>query len=75
MHRRSKLRRDEETDERGFIVIDSYCKTNIKGVFACGDVTGGIGGVMRISTAITQGVVAAESSYKYLTNPYWAKIQ
>ena len=28
------------TDERGFIQVDDYCRTNIEGVFAVGDVNG-----------------------------------
>jgi len=62
-----------ETDEKGYIVVDEWCRTNINGVFACGDVTGGLGGVMKIVTAVTRGVIAAENAYKYLKSPYWAK--
>jgi pyruvate/2-oxoglutarate dehydrogenase complex dihydrolipoamide dehydrogenase (E3) component len=29
-----------ETDERGYIKIDEYCRTNVEGVFALGDVNG-----------------------------------
>ncbi|RLE92770.1 MAG: hypothetical protein DRN04_09240 [Thermoprotei archaeon] len=55
------------------MIVDEWCRTNIEDVFACGDVTGGLGGVMKIVTAVTQGVIAAESAYKYLKSPYWAR--
>ena len=29
-----------ETDERGFIRVDDYCRTNVEGVYAVGDVNG-----------------------------------
>ncbi len=29
-------------DERGYVHVDSYCRTNINSVFAIGDITGGI---------------------------------
>ena len=32
----------------GGIVIDEYCRTNIDGLFACGEVTGGVDGASRI---------------------------
>jgi len=28
---------------------------------------------MKIVTAVTQGVIAAEIAYKYLKSPYWAR--
>jgi dihydrolipoamide dehydrogenase len=44
--------------ERGAIVIDEYCRTNIDGVYAIGDCTGKL---MLAHTAEAQGVVAAET--------------
>ncbi|RLE54863.1 MAG: thioredoxin-disulfide reductase [Thermoprotei archaeon] len=62
-----------DVDDRGFIKVDSQCRTNIPGVFAAGDVTGGLGGLMTIHTAIAQGFIAARSAYIYLEKPYWAR--
>jgi dihydrolipoamide dehydrogenase len=44
--------------ERGAIVIDDHCRTNVDGVYAIGDVTGKL---MLAHTAEAQGVVAAET--------------
>jgi len=55
-------------DDSGFIVVDREQKTNIPGVFAAGDCTGGL---MQITTAIGEGSVAAISAYKFVKNPYW----
>ncbi|WP_170378623.1 dihydrolipoyl dehydrogenase [Ruegeria atlantica] len=45
------------TDEKGVIVVDSHCQTNIEGIFAVGDVTGN---PMVAHRATYQGHVAAE---------------
>lgn len=52
-----------EVDEKGFIKVDRNQQTNIPGVFAAGDVTGG---VMQITTAVGEGCVAALSAYNYI---------
>lgn len=57
-----------DLDEKGFIKINKNQETNIEGVFAAGDVTGG---VMQISTAIGEGCIAALSAYRYVRKPYW----
>ncbi|MBN2013702.1 MAG: thioredoxin-disulfide reductase [Candidatus Altiarchaeota archaeon] len=57
-------------DEKGFIKVDRNQKTNISGVYAAGDVTGG---VMQISTAVGEGCVAALSAYEHIREPYWKK--
>lgn len=44
--------------ERGAIKIDDYCRTNVPGVYAIGDVTAKM---MLAHTAEAQGVVAAET--------------
>lgn len=44
--------------ERGAIEIDDYCRTNVPGVYAIGDVTAKM---MLAHTAEAQGVVAAET--------------
>lgn len=44
-----------------YIVVDEKCKTNIKGVYSAGDITGGI---KQIATAVYQGMVAGLESVK-----------
>src|SRR3954452_23061231 len=46
------------TTDRGAIAIDEYCRTNVDGVYAIGDVTGKL---MLAHTAEAQGIVAAET--------------
>ncbi|MBN2251270.1 MAG: thioredoxin-disulfide reductase [Candidatus Altiarchaeota archaeon] len=55
-------------DERQFIQVDRGQETNIEGVYAAGDVTGG---VLQISTAVGEGCIAALSAYKHVKKPYW----
>ncbi len=57
-----------DLDERGFISVDRDMKTNVPGVFAAGDV---IGGIPQISTAVGEGCIAALKAYMYIKNPYW----
>lgn len=52
--------------ERGAIDIDDYCRTNVDGVYAIGDVTAKI---MLAHTAEAQGVVAAETIADHDTMP------
>jgi dihydrolipoamide dehydrogenase len=46
------------TTDRGAVAIDEYCRTNVDGVYAIGDVTGKL---MLAHTAEAQGIVAAET--------------
>ena len=48
---------------RGFVKVDRNCRTNIDGIFACGDITGG---VLQVSKAVGEGAVAMASVVKYL---------
>jgi len=66
----SELAKDAgvKLDDKSFIKVDRNQETNIEGVFAAGDVTGG---VMQISTAVGEGCIAALSAYKYVKKPYW----
>ncbi|MEM2974559.1 MAG: FAD-dependent oxidoreductase [Candidatus Micrarchaeia archaeon] len=50
-------------DDKGNIVVDSDKATNIRGVFAAGDVTGGI---HQIITAAGDGAIAAINALRYL---------
>ncbi|GAB4308416.1 MAG: thioredoxin-disulfide reductase [Promethearchaeota archaeon] len=52
-----------ELDGKGFVVVDAEQKTNFEGVYAAGDVTGG---VMQVATAVGQGAVAGIEANKYL---------
>lgn len=56
-------------DANGFVTVDANQATTVPGMFAAGDVTGGI---EQIATAVGQGCVAALSAYTYLEKPYWA---
>lgn len=57
-----------ELSPEGYIKTDENRETNIKGVFAAGDVTGGI---MQIAKAVGDGCVAGLNTYKFVKNPYW----
>lgn len=43
-------------DERGFVKVDKQQRTNVKGVFAAGDITGGL---RQVVTACAEGAIAA----------------
>lgn len=58
-----------ELDEKGYVKVNREQETNVPGVFAAGDVTGG---VMQISTAVGEGCIAALSAYKHVKKPYWS---
>jgi thioredoxin reductase (NADPH) len=66
----SELAKDAgvKLDDKNFIKVDRNQETNVEGVFAAGDVTGG---VLQISTAVGEGCIAALSAYKYVKKPYW----
>lgn len=55
-----------ETDERGYIKVDETQRTNLKFVYAAGDVCTGMGGFKQVLTASAQGAVAATSAYRDL---------
>ncbi len=50
-------------DERGFIKVNRNMETSIPGVYAAGDVTGGI---PQISTAVGEAATAALKAYSYV---------
>ncbi|NCN65365.1 MAG: NAD(P)/FAD-dependent oxidoreductase [Candidatus Altiarchaeum hamiconexum] len=59
-----------KTDERRMkILVDETMKTNIKGIFAAGDITQKW---LKIPEAIGEGGFAGICAYKYIKNPYWA---
>jgi thioredoxin reductase (NADPH) len=53
-----------ETDEQGYIKVDSGQSTNIPGVWAAGDATNGSNKLRQIVTAAAEGAVAAASVHK-----------
>ncbi|MEM4222224.1 MAG: thioredoxin-disulfide reductase [archaeon] len=60
-----------KTDEKGYIEVNKKMETNVPGVFAAGDVTGGI---LQVAQAVGQGAIAAISAYYYIKNmknPYY----
>jgi thioredoxin reductase (NADPH) len=52
----------------GSIKVDRNLQTNIKGVFAAGDITGE---VRLITTACAEGIVAAIHAFETIKKPYW----
>ena len=54
-------------DENGFIITDRQQRTNVKGVYAAGDITGGL---RQVVTACAKGAVAALSSTEVLGKKY-----
>jgi thioredoxin reductase len=57
-----KLRKD------GSLKVNKNLQTNVKGVFAAGDVTGE---VRLIVTACAEGIVAAVHAFETIKKPYW----
>ena len=51
--------------EKNNLVVDSNYETNIKGLFAAGDI---IGGKLQIAKAVYDGMNVADSIYKFLTD-------
>jgi len=54
-------------DERGFIITDAQQRTNIKGIYAAGDITGGL---RQVVTACAEGAIAALSSTESVGKKY-----
>ncbi|MCL2390264.1 MAG: NAD(P)/FAD-dependent oxidoreductase, partial [Endomicrobia bacterium] len=50
-----------ETDGKGFIITDEACRTNVKNIYAVGDITGKN---MLAYTAQNEGTIAAENAVK-----------
>lgn len=56
-----------ELNENGFIKIDRQGRTNVKGVYAAGDITGGL---RQIITAAAEGAVSALNTTEVLGKKY-----
>jgi thioredoxin reductase (NADPH) len=54
-------------DKNGYIVVDNAQRTNVRGVYAAGDITGGL---RQVVTACAKGAVAALSSTEVLGKKY-----
>ena len=52
-----------ETDARSYIKVDAGMHTNVKGVFAAGDITGA---ALQAIVASGQGAIAAMNAYKFV---------
>jgi len=55
-----------ELDESGFIKVDTTQKTNIRRVYAAGDITDNLNKFMQVVTAQAEGALAANSVYTEL---------
>lgn len=53
-----------DMDQRGYIKVDKYQRTNLEGIFAAGDCCDNP--LKQIVTACGDGAVAAQSAYRYL---------
>jgi thioredoxin reductase (NADPH) len=61
-----------EMDEEGYLKVDKGQRTNVKGIYAAGDITGGL---KQIVTAVGQGAVAAMTIFEDISHPYWKENQ
>lgn len=57
-----------ELDQDGYIKVDPQYRTNVPGIYAAGDITGGF---KQIVTAVGQGAIAANTVFEDLAHPYW----
>jgi thioredoxin reductase (NADPH) len=56
-----------KTDENGYIVVDSEQRTSVRGIYAAGDITGGL---RQVITACAKGAIAALSTTEVLGKKY-----
>lgn len=54
-------------DDHGYIVVDNQMRTNVKGIYAAGDITGGL---RQVITAAAEGAIAALTSTEALGKQY-----
>jgi len=59
-----------KVNEKNYIIVNEDKETNIKGVYAAGDVTGTLA---QIVTAVGEGAIAATSAYYYIRGPVYGK--
>ncbi len=53
-----------KTSEHGFIIVDENMRTNVKGVYAAGDICGSKNKLRQVITAASEGAIAARSVYE-----------
>ncbi|MEE8148997.1 MAG: NAD(P)/FAD-dependent oxidoreductase, partial [candidate division Zixibacteria bacterium] len=58
------LKGQVETDENGYILTNDHMETNIKGIYACGDVRSQL--VRQVTNAVGDGTTAAVAAEKYM---------
>ncbi|MBU1110812.1 FAD-dependent oxidoreductase [Patescibacteria group bacterium] len=58
---------DIETTDKDYIKVGKDQATNIKGLYAAGDITDGSNGFRQVITACSEGAIAANSIYEYLS--------
>jgi thioredoxin reductase (NADPH) len=54
-------------DEKGYVIIDKQGRTSVKGVYAAGDITGGL---RQVVTAAAEGAIAALSTTEAIGKKY-----
>jgi len=58
---------DVRLDEKGYVVVDKQGRTSVKGVYAAGDITGGL---RQVVTAAAEGAIAALSTTEAIGKKY-----
>lgn len=53
-----------DVNEKGFIIVDKYQKTSVKGLYSAGDVTDNV--IKQVITSAGEGAIAAFGAYKEL---------
>jgi len=53
-------------DKQGYIIVDKEQKTNVAHVYAAGDITNASNKFRQLTTAISEGSIAAENIYKLI---------
>jgi len=59
-----------DLDGSGYVSVDRRMATSMPGVYAAGDITGGL---KQIVVAAGEGAIAATSAFEDLREPYWLK--
>jgi thioredoxin reductase (NADPH) len=57
-------------DSEGFIIVNERAETNLPGIFAAGDITGGI---LQVATAVGKGTTAAVNAYLYIKGGWYGE--
>jgi len=56
-----------QLDEKGFVIVDKQQRTNVKGVYAAGDITGGL---RQVITAAAEGAIAGITATEAVGKKY-----